>query len=207
MPRALSSKAGTKPKTRAQIDKAAPADKEAAKQLFSTAKHQASFPKARDMRHGFQTIVNDLFADGYDPAAEFKAVMASLQVKVALTPGALKEAANGTEALAERAFRLYIVAKVETEAYIRDTESSYGAIRTAATTHLEDMKAAGVRTKQITDADVKATAAEKYPDEWADICTRRDKAQGMLEHVNNLAGLAKSRCYTVSNMQGPGGRA
>ena len=82
----------------------------------------------------------------------------------------------------------------------------YGAIRDAAVEHLEKLKAEGVRTKQITDADVKATAAQEYPDEWADICTRRERADGMLSQLLRISEAAKSRCYTVSNMMSPGAR-
>ncbi len=176
-------------------------------ELFQTATHQAVFPKAANMQRGFQTIVTDLFDSGYDVKQEWDDVRAGLEITDALTPERLKRAANGQEKLADRAHQLYIVAKVEVQAYMRDTEATHGAIRTAATQLLEVEKANKTRTKQITDADVKAECARAYPDQWRDICARREKAEAMLRHIENLAGLAKSRCYTVSNMAHPGNRS
>jgi len=174
--------------------------------LFKTAKHQAGFPKAANLQRGFQTIVTDLFDSGYDVKKEWDDVRAGLEITDALTPERLKRAANGQEKIADRAHQLYIVAKVEVLAYIRETEATFGAIRTSATQLLEVEKVNKTRTKQITDADVKAEAARSYPDDWRDICERREKAEAMLKHIENLAALARSRCYTVSNMSSPGYR-
>lgn len=120
----------------------------------------------------------------------------------ALTPHALQVSANRAEEMARRAFRLYVVAKHEYDSYIRQTDAIVGAIRDAATTHLERQKAAGVRTKQVTDGDVVAACAQLYSDAWSDVNDRRDKAKGMLSYLENLSQLARGRCYTVSNMNG-----
>lgn len=176
--------------------------------LFAGAPHQAGFPAAPNLQRGFQTIVQDLYeSEGYDPKTEWAEIRAGLEIKDALTPDRLKRAANGQEKLADRAHQLYIVTLVEVRAYMRETEATYGAIRTAATQALEVEKANKTRTKQITDADVKAEAARMYPTEWHDINDRREKAEGMLKHIENLAQLARSRCYTVSNMASPGNRS
>ena len=175
-------------------------------ELFATAAHQKGkgFPKAPDLQRGFQTIVTDLFASGYDPKKEWDAIKAGIEIKDALTPQRLKVAANGQEKIADRAHQLFIVTKVEVQAYMRETEGTYGAIRTAATKLLEMEKASGARTKQITDADVRSECARAYPEEWREINARRERAEGMLKHIENLALLAKSRCYTVSNLAHPG---
>lgn len=176
-------------------------------ELFQTAKHQGGFPKAADLQRGFQTIVTDLFDSGYDVKQEWDDVRDGLEITDALTPERLKRAANGQEMLANRAHQLYIVAAVEVKAYMRETEATFGGIRSAATQLLEAEKANKTRTKQITDADVKAEAARAYPDEWRDICERREQAEAMLKHIENLAALARSRCYTVSSMSAPGNRS
>jgi hypothetical protein len=162
--------------------------------------------KMPDMQHGFQTVVQDLFESGFDVAAEYAEIKEALVIKDALTPDRLRRAANAQEDIANRAHQLYIIAKVEVQAYMRETEGIYGAIREAAIMELEKAKANKERTKQITDADAKSEAARLYPDEWADICTRRDRAEAMLKQLENLAQLARSRCYTVSNMAHPGAR-
>lgn len=180
---------------------------EVPKDIFQGADGQSGFPKAPDMQRGFQTIVKDLFDDGYDVVEEYTACKEAMVIKDALTPERLKRAANEQEDISLRAHRLYIVGKVEVSAYMRETEAVYGAIRDAAIQHLEQQKANKTRTKQITDADVKAEAARLYPDEWADICTRRDRAEAMLSQLQRLSEAGKSRCYTISNMQAPGNRS
>lgn len=176
--------------------------------LFESAADQegGDFPPLPNLKRGFEEIVESVFDAGVDVVAEYDAIEEALTIGNALTPGAIAEAANQTEKMAARAFRLYIVAKSEYEAYIRETDSIVGAVREAATAKLEKEKAAKIRTKQITDADVVGTAAQMYPDEWQRVNSRRDRAKGMLEYLNNLAALAKSRCFTVSNMLSPGGK-
>jgi len=163
--------------------------------------------KMPDMQHGFQTVVHDLFESGFNVLEEYRKIKAALEITDALTPDRLKRAANEQEGIANRAHQLFIIAKVEVQAYLRETEPIYGAIRERAIMELEQEKATGARTKQITDADAKAEAARLFPDEWADICTRRDRAEAMLKQLENLAQLARSRCYTVSAMAHPGARS
>ncbi len=174
--------------------------------IFETAKHQASFPKMPDMQRGFQTIVNDIFADGYDVIKEWKDIRKLMVISDALSPDHLKRAANTQEDVSIRAHRLYVVAKVEVSAYMRETEATFAAIRQSAIDHLESQKASGARTKQITDKDAVSEAARMYPDEWADVCTRRERAEAMLSQLLRTSEAAKSRCYTVSNMMSPGAR-
>lgn len=206
-------KAAGAPVARPEANKGATADKRAAKPvnipLFAPAPDQVlqikgmKFP---DMQHGFQTIVTDLFESGFDVQSEYRTIKAALEITDALTPDRLRRAANQQESIANRAHQLYIIAKVEVQAYMRETEGVYGAIREAGIQALEADKAVGARTKMITDADAKAAAAALHPDEWAEICTRRDRAEAMLKQLENLAQLARSRCYTVSNMAHPGAR-
>lgn len=198
-----------KPAAKRPAKTSAKAAAAATEEMFTTPPHQTlkvEDMKIPDMQRGFQTLVNDLFADGYDVMTEFREVTDALSIKDALTPQRLQRAANTQEEIANRAHRLYIVGKIEVNAYMRETEGTYGAIREAAIQELEQAKATGSRTKQITDADAKAEAARLYPDQWADICTRRDKAEAMVLQLQNLAALAKSRCYTVSNMANPSAR-
>lgn len=184
---------------------AAEADKAVSK-LFDTAPGQKKFPKPPDLQRGFQKIVKDLFAEGYDVVEEWNAVRDALVVKGPLTPESLKAAANHQEAVADRAHRLAIVAKIEVKQYMRETDAIMAAVRSSATESLEAQKAKKLRTKQITDADVVAEAARLHPDEWSDVCSRREKAEAMVRQIENLAQLARSRCYTISNMASPGNR-
>jgi len=181
---------------------------------FATAPDQKGFPVPGDLKRGFETIVLDLFADGYDARVEWDAINEALTIDGSLTPGALQAAATRQEPTADRAFRLFTVAKRECNAYLRETEPIVGAIREAAIAHLEREKRTMVedgkgkkvplRSKQITEADVDASCAQHYPNEWSDVCDRRERAELMLKQIENLAGLARSRAFTVSNMLSPG---
>lgn len=189
----------------AEQDAASPAEPE----LFGTTPHQRMDPKKLhmpDMQHGFQTIVRDLFESGFNVETEWKAVRAGLEITDALTPDRLRMAANAQERTAERAHQLYIIGKVEVQAYIRETDPTFGAMRDNARQSLERDKVSGARTKMITDADVLAEAARLYPDQWQEINTRRERAEAMLLQLQTVAQLARSRCYTVSNMANPSAR-
>lgn len=173
--------------------------------IFDSANKDRGRPTP-DLKRGFQEVVNNIFDSGYNVAKEYKAIEDSLSIKNALTPGRIQEAANKTEEMARRAFRLFVIAKSEYEAYMRETDSILGALRDGATSRLEKEKAKGIRAKQITDADVREYVAQMYPDEWNDINNRRDRSKGMLAYIENLSKLATSRCYTVSNMLNPRGK-
>jgi len=160
------------------------------------------FPPLPELKRGFNEIVRDIF-DGERLVVldEFKAIEESLSIKGALTPVAIQDAANNVESMANRAFRLYILAQNEYEAYVREIAVVESAMRDAATAQLEKEKANGSRSKMITEADVAATISQSFPDEWDDVQRRKGYAKGMLDDLNNLSSLAKSRCFSVSNMQ------
>jgi hypothetical protein len=152
------------------------------------------------MKKGFDAIVVDLFDTGYDVEAEFKEIQEALTITDALTPGALQAAANRAEDIARRAFKLYIVGKVEYAKYTRATDGIVGAMRESATAILEKEKAGGIRTKAITIDDVSAMAAQRYTDQWEEVHDRKVRAKQMLGYLEKLGELAKSRAYTVSRM-------
>lgn len=169
--------------------------------IFTTADHQVgSLPAIPRLTKGFERVATDLFDTGYDVTSEFESIQKSLTIRDALSPTHVKDAANKAEDVARRAMRLYVVGKVEFARYTRRTDSVVGAMREAAGAILEDEKAAGKRTKQITNEDVEKAAAQKFPDEWEDVHNRKVRAKEMLRYLEQLATLAKSRAYTVSNM-------
>lgn len=174
--------------------------------LFETAGHQAALPKLPDLKAGFKAIARRVYDEGVDVEEEYRVIEDSLTVRGAVTPGALAEAANHTEAMARRAYRLYLVGRLEVDAYMRETEAILGAMRDAAVAALEKEKSAKIRTKQITDADVVSKCAQLYPDEWRTVNDRRERAKGMVKSLENLHELATSRCRTVARMMNPTGR-
>jgi len=171
--------------------------------IFETASGDGrpQFPKLPDLKRGFQEIVSDLFAEGYDVVDEYKTIRDSLSIKGALTPRAIQTASNKAEEMADRAYRLYCVALNEYKAYVREIEALEAIMRDGATTSLEEQKTNKTRTKQITEADILAETYQLYPDTWRDVQARRDNAQAMLDYLGNLSALAKSHCFTISKMQ------
>jgi hypothetical protein len=174
----------------------------AAGQIFDTAAGDGrqKFPPLPEPQRGFDSIIRDLFQEGLDVMEEYKAIKESLSIKGALTPLVIQSAANNTEQMADRAFRLYVVAVNEYEAYMREIGVIEAALRDSATAHLEREKADKTRTKMITEADVIATISQCFPDEWSDVQSRKSSAKGMLDYLSNLADLAKKRCFSVSRM-------
>lgn len=171
-------------------------------QVFESAPR--AFPPVPRMRSGFEQLVTTIYDEGIDVAAEYREIERALTVRDPLNPGALKVASNKAEDVALRAYKLYVVARYEFEAYLRHTDVLVGAIREAATHCLEVEKRAGARTKQITDADVVAVCAARYGDEWEEVCSRREKARGMADTLRQLAVLAEKRSYTISRLMEPG---
>ena len=191
--------------TKAQSQAVADSVVEDAVSIFTVAPDQDKLPAPPDLKRGFAEIARKVFDTDFDMLKEFDTIEGSLSITSALTPQVISRAANQSEDMARRAYRLYIVGKVEYESYMRTTEALVAVIRDAATKKLELEKATGVRTKQITDADVLAYCASIYGDEWEDIQKRRNRAKGMLGYLEQLSDLSKKRCFTVARMLSPNG--
>jgi hypothetical protein len=117
-------------------------------QLFDTANKGGPIPPLPNLKKGFHEVVTDIFDTGYDVLKEYKAIEDSLSIKNALTPGTIQENANKVEDMARRASKLYVIGKVEYEAYVRETDAVVGGMRDGATAELEKEKANKIRTKQ-----------------------------------------------------------
>lgn len=172
--------------------------------LFQPVEDQRGDPSAGPptMGKGFSHILETIFSEDVDVESEYAAIEDSLSIKESLTPGVLKEATNRAEEMARRAFRLYVLAKIEHDAYVRESDAMLADLRKVAVAALERDRVNKVRTKNITDVDVLSTIAELYPEQWKDLSDRRSKADGMLAYLSNLASLSKSRCFSVSKMLG-----
>lgn len=142
-----------------------------------------------------------------DPDGEYKHLEEGISLREALTPGALMTALNDAEDNARRAHKLYVVARADYERFERECEPIVEGMRDAANRELQAEKDQKLRSKAITDADVRGRAATMFPDEWRNIDTRRIKANGMLEHLRALAELWKNRCYSLNGMLNAGKRS
>jgi hypothetical protein len=150
-------------------------------------------------------IQESVFTIG-DPEAEYDDLERDLKLNEALTPGNLEQALNRAEDNARRAHKLYVVGKVQFEAYERELTPIIEAMRQAANDDLQNEKASGSRNKAITDADVRGRAAVLFPDEWALASDRKAKAEGTMSQVKALADLWRQRCYSISALLSAGKR-
>lgn len=147
---------------------------------------------------GFTRITERVF-DLPDPDAEYKTLEASLKLGTSEFDS-LQQALDCAEDNARRAHRLYVNARVEGESYEFDAEVVEAAMRTHASAELQREKESGLRTKQITDADVTAKIAAMFPDEARDLRMRRIRARKMIEHLKEFADLWGSRCRSLAKM-------
>lgn len=114
--------------------------------------------------------------------------------------GVLVKHLDKAESRARRAHALYLGAKLELARWEFDSKKVVGAMRARATEKLEAEKSAGDRKKAITNADVEATMADEFPDEWAAQELTRVRLKGVCEHLETLAELWKSRCRTLGTL-------
>jgi hypothetical protein len=162
--------------------------------------------KLPEMKLSFTRIVESVFTL-HDPNGEYKHLEESISLREALTPNALMTALNDAEDNARRAHKLYVVARADYERFERECEPIVESMRDASNRELQSEKDAKLRSKAITDADVRGRAATMFPDEWKRIDARRIKADGMLEHLKALAELWKNRCYSLNGMLNAGKRS
>lgn len=147
---------------------------------------------------GYERIQERVF-DLPDPESEYAELQAGLQVgnqQFDSIYGALDRAEDN----ARRAHRLYICARVDAERFALDADVTEGSLWAAASADLQRDKDNGARTKQITDADVRARIATMFPEQWSELQQRRIKARKTIEHLERFADLAKTRCFSLANM-------
>lgn len=149
---------------------------------------------------GFDTLQHVVIDESVDVDAEYAALEAELEIVEALTPEVVRAALNRCERNAKRAHRLYVLARVQLDRFRIDTEVALGAMRDEAVGELTTEKAAGVRTKQITDADVASRAAALHPDEWREISEGLARAEAMLKHFERFSDIWYRRSWSLGSL-------
>lgn len=109
---------------------------------------------------------------------------------------ALDEAEDNSRA----AHGLFINAKLIQEKFDLDASMIESAMRKEATSVLQDEKAAGRRSKAITDADVTAQCASMFADEWAKIQTDKRQHKLTVDDLEHLVSCWNSRCRSLQTM-------
>lgn len=185
--------------------------KEAADALVQPAPAQEKAAEAQrqhvpELSESFTNIRKSVFSMP-SPDDVYARLEESISLKEALTPGVLMEATNKAEDNARLAHQLYINAKADFDRFERECDPVIESMRDAANRELQQEKDNKLRSKAITDADVRGRASTMFPDEWKAISDRRVKADGMLEHLKALAELWKNRCYSLNGMLNAGKRS
>ncbi len=114
--------------------------------------------------------------------------------------GFLQIAIDNAEDNARSAHAMYVTAKLIKEAYEAKADKVIGAMWKSASDVLEQEKKNGLRSKQITDADVRYKAAEMYPDEWSEQTLTLRRYDQTVKHLEQLVQLWNSRCNSVRKL-------
>lgn len=167
-------------------------------QSAQEARGETPFAALPVMDKGFERIKDTIFQLP-DPDAEYADLERALVLGTQQFDS-ISAALDKAEDHARRAHRLYVCARVEAEKFNIDADIVEGAMRTQAVSELQREKDAGIRTKQITDADTSARLGAMFPDEWRDLQERRIESRKMVEHLERFSDLWRSRCYSLAKL-------
>lgn len=149
----------------------------------------------------FERIVTKIFVD--HPLEEYERLETALRIGEKRSDrGTVNKALDEAEANARTAHRLWMTAKVEHQRWELENQVLFGAMRAEATKTLQREKDQKLRNKQITDADVEATCALLFPDEYKHQEVKRRKVEAMVKSMENLCECWMSRCRSLQAMLG-----
>lgn len=148
----------------------------------------------------FERIVERVFAR-VDAEAEYDRLEKVLKLgETRNDHGSVRKALDEAEDNARAAHQLYVQAKTELTAYELENEQFIAPYYKAATAALQKEKGEGNRNKAITDADVRSTIANLYPDVLRDHDARGAKAKGMVDQIGKLSQLWTGRCSSLATL-------
>jgi hypothetical protein len=159
----------------------------------------SSYPKPSEQLAAIVDTVIDQ-GEGIDLNAEFDALQKELEILDALTPQVVRAHINRVEKNAQRAHRLFVLAKAQFETYRTHAATALGAMRDTARIKLARDKAAGTHPKQVTDQDVDDTAAIIFPEQWSDITLRLKRTELTLKHLEAYASIWLRRSYSLAEL-------
>ena len=116
--------------------------------------------------------------------------------------GTLQKALDEAETNAHNAHRVYVTAFNEHARWEREMDVIFGAMWSEANRSLQKEKDDGLRSKQITDQDVKMRVSTLFPEEYQIQETRRASIKQTVEVLKDLSEQWKSRCKTLQTMMG-----
>lgn len=147
----------------------------------------------------FEKIVTKIFVA--EPDKVFERLEALLKVGEKRDDrGSVLKALDEAEDNARLAFKLWSTAQRERVRWEKDNATVHGAMRLEANKILQTEKNQGLRSKQITDADVESMCASLFPDEWRAQAVRCESVKAMEESIKNLAELWGKRVGSLQTM-------
>jgi len=152
-----------------------------------------------ELRDDLKRVVETIFVDdihGEWAELEKGLMLGAKRTEHAHVIAALDRAARR----ADRAHRLYLTAKLAREKWEAENEAVWGGMWTAATNALQAEKDAGTRSKQITDADVKARVGVMFPDEHRAQEERRRSVELTVRALERLSDLWFARMRNLDAM-------
>lgn len=151
------------------------------------------------IREDFQQIVDKVWVN--DLHEQWVRIRKSLRVGERRSEhGYLQRSLDEARKLSYDAHRLYVTAKLELERWERENEVVFGAMWNDANRVLQVDKANGSRSKQITDADVRATCATLFPDEWKAQENKRHAYKLTVDNMGQLSKDANEHCEDLRVM-------
>ncbi len=117
-------------------------------------------------------------------------------------PGILAVALDDAEANLFLAQRLYVTASIERERWVLENTAISASMRDEAHRALQQEKAEGERSKQITDADVNAKVSQLFPDQWAAQELARLRIEKTEKSLGVMVDVWTSKCRSLQVLLG-----
>jgi hypothetical protein len=114
--------------------------------------------------------------------------------------GSLNTALDLAEPNARLAHNLWVTVAIDRKRFNLDQDILVAAMRNEATTALQEEKAQGTRTKQITEADIAAQMQAMYPDAYREAEMKRFEFEMIERSMLNRVEVAMSKCRSVQTM-------
>lgn len=156
-------------------------------EVFEVTPAQRASPEELAMQPAFERIVERLYSRKDDPVVVFDRLERGLRVKVMEERGSFAHALEAVQGEARDAHWLWQIAQLERNRWELDNAVSHGAMRSKAMRVLQQEKDAGVRSKQITEADIHSMCAIIFPDEYKASELRKKQVEMLEESTKDLA--------------------
>lgn len=169
---------------------------------FPSAPAQAAPPNRHALRTDMAAIVTTIFiTEGMDKV--YAKLEAGLRVGERRSePGILAVALDDAEANLFLAQRLYVTASIERERWVLENTAISASMRDEAHRALQQEKAEGERSKQITDADVNAKVSQLFPDQWAAQELARLRIEKTEKSLGVMVDVWTSKCRSLQVLLG-----